>query len=164
MQAGAGDVEITSFDAQRQVVPDKPAHPGGRLQVKFKSVGQIRSADGGRGQAGPGIKERHPTRAGHEAIPQVGSNALQGSIDRSELTAAKQFHPQFPITTIPVAFTFDRTQRVTISKIPENQIVTLPGAKHLNPIAGGKAQLNGLNTGVESFADAVLPNVRVGRF
>src|SRR5271168_3253735 len=68
VDAGAGYVKITGFNAQRDVIPDEPANAGGGLQVKLEVMRQVRRADAGGRHPGSGINVGYPTGAGGKII------------------------------------------------------------------------------------------------
>src|SRR5258708_39398581 len=109
-------MEVACFNAQRQVVLEKPPHPGGGLKVEFERMRQVRWTYARCGYPGSSIHIGYPTGACRKIIPQVWGQAHQPVISWRELLAAEQLTAKLPVAPIPVTFSFYRTKHVAIRK------------------------------------------------
>src|ERR1700720_330048 len=71
MDAGARHVEIARFQAQREIVPDKPVDAGRGLEVELEGARQVGPADAGGTNPGYDISIGNPPAAGREIIAQM---------------------------------------------------------------------------------------------
>src|SRR6266478_7637586 len=138
VDARAGEMDVTRFQREGDVVFEEPLDAGPGLQVEFECAAQIWRADACGRDPCSGINKRNQAGARGKVVAQMWSQAYEPVGRGRELRPSKQFQPPLEIASIPMILAHSVAKHVTVGEADQSQIVTLASAESCKAVSSAR--------------------------